>query len=44
MTEKAKKYLFDILQAIELVEDFSKEITSFFDYQKSLKTKSAVER
>lgn len=44
MTEKAKKYLADILNAIELVEDFSKEITDFFEYQKDLKTKSAVER
>lgn len=44
MTEKAKKYLADILQAIELVEDFSKETTDFFEYQKDLKTKSAIER
>lgn len=44
MTEKAKKYLADILQAINLIEDFSKEITDFFEYQKDLKTKSAVER
>jgi uncharacterized protein with HEPN domain len=44
MTEKAKKYLADILQAIDLIEDFSIEITNFFEYQKDLKTKSAVER
>lgn len=44
MTEKAKKYLTDIRQAIELIEDFSKEIIDFSDYQKALKTKSAVER
>ncbi len=44
MTEKAKKYLTDILQAVELIEDFSKESTDFFEYQKDLKTKSAIER
>ena len=44
MTEKAKKYLSDILLAIELIEEFSSGITNFFDYQKDLKTKSAVER
>jgi len=44
MTEKAKKYLVDILQAVELIEAFSTEITNFFEYQKDLKTKSAVER
>ena len=44
MTEKAKKYLADILYAIELVEDFSAETTDFFEYQKDFKTKSAVER
>lgn len=44
MTEKAKKYLSDILLAIELIEEFSEGITSFFDYQEDLKTKSAVER
>ena len=44
MTEKGKKYLVDILQAINLIEDFSKEITSFHEYQKDLKTKSAIER
>lgn len=44
MTEKAKKYLADILQATDLIEDFSIEITDFFEYQKDLKTKSAVER
>ena len=44
MTEKAKKYLSDILQAIHLIEDFSKEINGFFEFQNDLKTKSAVER
>ncbi|MDP5140038.1 MAG: DUF86 domain-containing protein [Spirosomaceae bacterium] len=44
MTERAKKYLLDILQAIELIESFSLEITDFYKYQKDFKTKSAVER
>ncbi len=44
MTEEAKKYLCDILQAIELIEAFTEEYDNFFDYQKDLKTKSAVER
>lgn len=44
MTEKARKYLYDILQAIELIQSFSKDISDFFEYQKDLKTKSAVER
>lgn len=44
MTEQAQKYLFDILQAIELIELFSSDIVDFSDYQKDLKTKSAVER
>ncbi len=33
-----------MLQAIELIEDFCQGITDFFEYQKDLKTKSAVER
>ena len=44
MTEKAKKYLADILGAINLIEDFSKEITDFFEFQADLKTRSAIER
>lgn len=44
MTEKAKKYLSDILAAIELVEEFSKDTPTFQSYQADLKTKSAVER
>ena len=34
----------DILQAIELIEDFTKSITSYTDYVSDLKTQSAVER
>ena len=44
MTEKGLKYLSDILQAIVLVEDFTKSIGSYADYVNDLKTQSAVER
>ena len=43
MTEKDLKYLSDILQAIELIESFTKSITEFDEYDKDLKTQSAVE-
>ena len=43
MTERAKKYLFDILLSIEAIEDFLVGI-DFNKYQTDLKTKSAVER
>jgi uncharacterized protein with HEPN domain len=44
MTEKSLKYLSDILMAIELIEDFTKEITDFYVYESDRKTQSAVER
>ena len=44
MMDKQEKYLSDILSAIELIEDFLKNIYSYEDYQNDLKTKSAVER
>lgn len=44
MTEKAKKYLSDILLAIELIEKFTESITVFDEYASDLKTQSAVER
>lgn len=44
MTDNAKKYLSDILQAIELIEAFTNEIDDFQDYLQDIKTKSAVER
>ena len=44
MTEKAQKYLSDILQAIDLIDDFTKSTTNYNDYIKDLKTQSAVER
>ncbi len=44
MTEKEKKFLSDILNSIELIEEFTKGIQSFAEYQSDLKTKGAVER
>ena len=43
MTEQSKKYLFDILRAIDLIDQFILEY-EFVDYDKDLKTQSAVER
>ena len=34
----------DISNSIELIENFTKDLESFADYQKDLKTKGAVER
>ena len=44
MTEKEKKFLSDITYSIGLIENFTKEIKSFAEYEKDLKTKGAVER
>ena len=44
MTDKSKKYLSDILIAIDLIEKFTVDISDFYIYQKDLKTQSAVER
>lgn len=44
MTEKSSKYLSDILMAIALIEDFTKEISDFDVYDNDRKTQSAVER
>lgn len=44
MTEKGRKYLSDIIIAIELIESFISDIQSFEEYEKDLKTQSAVER
>jgi len=43
MTERAKKYLFDILFSIDAITEFLKDF-DFIKYQEDLKTKSAVER
>lgn len=42
MTEKGKKYLSDILMAINLIENFTAYTPDFNLYQKDLKTQSAV--
>ena len=42
--EKSKKYLSDILMAIELIEEFTFDINDFNLYDKDRKTQSAVER
>jgi uncharacterized protein with HEPN domain len=44
MTEKALKYLSDIVQAINLIEEFVISIQSYNDYISDVKTQSAVER
>ena len=44
MTEKGRKYLSDILMAIDLVENFTIDTENFDTYQNDLKTQSAVER
>jgi uncharacterized protein with HEPN domain len=44
MTERGLKYLTDVLISIQLIEDFSGEITDFNVYETDLKTQSAVER
>ena len=44
MMEKAKKYLSDILIAINLIEEFTANTNSFEQYNSDLKTQSAVER
>jgi len=44
MTERDKKYLSDILIAIDFIEDFLNKINSFKKYSGDAKTKSAVER
>ena len=43
MTERAKKYLFDILFSIDAINEFLKGF-DFLKYQNDLKTKSAVDR
>lgn len=44
MTDQGKKYLSDILQAIELIESFTIGISDYSEYLSDLKTQSAVER
>lgn len=44
MTEKSKKYLSDVLMAINLIENFIVDSKDFSEYEQDLKTQSAVER
>ncbi len=44
MTEKSRKYLFDVLLAIELIEEFTIGVGDFSIYDSDRKTQSAVER
>ncbi len=44
MTDRSKKYLSDILMAIELIEEFTEGIEDFGSYDSDRKTQSAVER
>ncbi len=44
MMEKSKKYISDILIAIDLIENFTADVLDFAVYQNDLKTQSAVER
>jgi uncharacterized protein with HEPN domain len=44
MTGRGQKYLSDIIQAIDLIEEFTKLTRNYSDFAKDLKTQSAVER
>ncbi len=44
MMDKSKKYLSDVSIAIDLIEQFTADVTSFTQYSDDLKTQSAVER
>lgn len=44
MTEQGKKYLSDILHAIELIEQFTESVSDYQAFLLDLKTQSAVER
>jgi uncharacterized protein with HEPN domain len=44
MTEQGRKYLSDILRALELIDQFSVSVNNYNDYLSDFKTQSAVER
>ena len=44
MTDQGKKYLSDILSAIDLIEEFIASVDNFNQYVEDSKTQSAVER
>jgi uncharacterized protein with HEPN domain len=43
MTDQGKKYMSDILYAVELIEQFINTVNHFKEFQNDLKTQSAVE-
>ena len=44
MTDKERKYLSDVLNSIDHILSFTKELTSFDQYKKNFLIKGAVER
>ena len=44
MDDKIKKLLIDIQESIMHIEEFTEEVSSFFDYESNLMMKRAVER
>ncbi len=44
MAENAKKYFLDISESIDHIEQFTTETPTFFDYEKNLLVRRAVER
>jgi uncharacterized protein with HEPN domain len=42
--KRIKKYLIDISESISHIEEFTEGVDSFFDYEKNLLVKRAVER
>jgi uncharacterized protein with HEPN domain len=44
MTDKERKYLSDVLNSIDHISSFTKDLTSFDQYKKNFLIKGAVER
>ena len=44
MDERIKKYLLDIIESINHIEEFTKDVNSFFDYEADLLLRRATER
>jgi len=44
MTERVIKYLYDIINSIDLINEFVMDLNDYDIYSKDLKTQSAVER
>jgi uncharacterized protein with HEPN domain len=43
MTDKTRKYLYDILESVQSIEDYLKNV-DFFQYEKNKMVRRAVER